>query len=94
MADSWQEWVTNNMLPKMQQANATALEAGPVNPLPFSAGISLTPSFDVIEALPSAAAERLRLLRQRSVDAHAVIPPGEEVRAFSDQVASYPAAAR
>lgn len=50
-------------------------EPGPANPQPFSAGVPLVPSFDVIEVLPPAAAERLRMLRQCSADAHAVIPP-------------------
>jgi hypothetical protein len=34
----------------------------------------MSPRFDVIEALPPAAADKLRALRQRSTDAHALIP--------------------
>ena len=41
-----------------------SFEAGPINPEPFRAGISLRPAFDVIEKLPPAAAQRLRTLRQ------------------------------
>jgi hypothetical protein len=50
---------------------------------PFSAGVQLQPTFDVIEALPPVAADKLRALRQRSVDAHAVIPMFEDVRQAS-----------
>ena len=50
-------------------------EPGPANPEPFSAGgIHTQPAFDLIEVLPERAADRLRALRQRSSDAHAVIP--------------------
>jgi hypothetical protein len=65
------------------QANSAALEAGPVNPQPFSVGMSLQPQVDPLEWLPPAAAERLRMLRQRSADAHAVIPEFETVRQAS-----------
>src|SRR4051812_17456896 len=60
-----------------------AFEPGPANPAPMSIGISLQPQFDVIEFLPTGGAEKLRLLRQRSADAHAVIPEGETVRQAS-----------
>jgi len=42
--------------------------------------MSLTPPFDAIELLPAIAADRLRMLRQRALDAHAVIPPFDDLR--------------
>jgi hypothetical protein len=42
-----------------------------------------SPFYDVIEALPPQAAEKLRLLRLRAADAYAVAVPFEEVRAAS-----------
>ncbi|MET4015889.1 hypothetical protein [Bradyrhizobium sp. S3.2.12] len=60
-----------------------SFEPGPANPQPFSAGIHLQPQLDVIEWLPPAAAERLRLLRQRAADAHRLIPEFETVREAS-----------
>ncbi len=60
------------------------LEPGPINPQPVSfSGAPVRPTFDVIAALPPAAAERLRMLRQRSLDLRAVIPPFEDVREAS-----------
>ena len=53
-------------------------ETGPVNPAPFSAGMPLVPSFDVIEVLPDAAADRLRALRQHVHDLHALTVPFED----------------
>ena len=52
-----------------------AFEAGPANPQPFSVGMRLTPSFDVIEILPVGAADRLRALRQHVADKHALTVP-------------------
>lgn len=52
-------------------------------PAPVSAGIHLQSQLDVIEWLPPAAAERLRLLRQRAADAHRLIPEFETVREAS-----------
>jgi hypothetical protein len=49
-------------------------EPGPANPQPFSAPMSLVPSFDVIEVLPPGAADRLRALRQRFHDLNVLIP--------------------
>ncbi|MET4518122.1 hypothetical protein [Bradyrhizobium sp. I1.7.5] len=60
-----------------------SFEPGPANSQPFSAGIHLQPQLDVIEWLPPAAAERLRLLRQRAADAHRLIPEFETVREAS-----------
>src|SRR3979411_1941433 len=51
----------------------------PANPQPFSAGVHLQPQFDPLDLLPPAAAEKLRLLRQRASDAHALTVP------FADQ---------
>jgi len=89
MADKdWRQSVIERMLPAME-ANAgtgpaTTLPPAPTVTItaqaPFSAGFLSPPSFDAIELLPPAAAEKLRMLRQRSADAHAVIPPFEDVR--------------
>jgi hypothetical protein len=81
--EGWRGWV-HNSLPKME-ATSTAGTAGftpaPANPQPF--GMHLQPQFDVIELLPPAAAERLRALRQRSADAHRLIPEFEAIREAS-----------
>ena len=50
------------------------LEPGPRDPQPFSAPMSLTPSYDVIEVLPPGAADRLRALRQLFHDTNVIIP--------------------
>ncbi len=60
-----------------------AFEAGPINPQPFSAGLHVQPSSDVIDALPEGAAERLRQLRQHARDLHALTVPFDEVREVS-----------
>jgi hypothetical protein len=53
---------------------------------PFTVGAPTVPAFDVIEVLPLAAADRLRKLRDRSRDAHALIPPhGEIQEAIAEQ---------
>jgi hypothetical protein len=49
------------------------------SPLTFDVGPPATPSFDIIEILPPAAADRLRKLRQRAADAHALVPKFEDV---------------
>ena len=46
-------------------------------------GIHTQPAYDVIELLPPAAADKLRALRQRSNDAHAVVPQFEQIREAS-----------
>jgi hypothetical protein len=71
---------------EMMEANtmAAGLEPGPANPQPFSAGMSLVPSFDVIELLPPGAADRLRALRQRFHDTNVIIPKFETIREASD----------
>jgi hypothetical protein len=56
-------------------------EPGPRDPQPFSAGMHLQPWFDVIEALPERAADRLRALRQHFHDLHALTVPFEDRRA-------------
>jgi hypothetical protein len=58
-------------------------EPGPANPQPFAVGMHLQPQYDPIDGLPPLAAERLRMLRQRAADAHALIPPFEDVREAS-----------
>jgi len=47
-------------------------------PEPFSLGMPVQPTFDLIEVLPVSAAGRLRALRQRASDAHALVPGFEE----------------
>jgi hypothetical protein len=60
------------------------LPAAPANPPPFSfAPAPIVPGFDTLSLLPPAAAERLRALRQRAADAHAVTVPFEDVRTAS-----------
>jgi hypothetical protein len=59
---------------------AAGLEPGPSNPQPFSAGLHVQPSFDVIALLPERAADRLRALRQRFHDTNKLIPRFEELR--------------
>jgi hypothetical protein len=65
----------------------TALTPAPLSTITASqplAGLPHTqPSFDPIELLPERAQDLLRKLRQRSVDAHAVIPPFEDIREAS-----------
>jgi hypothetical protein len=62
-----------------------ALTPGPVGgQAPLSFGPAPTgPQFDLIEVLPPAAAEKVRTLRQRSLDLHAVVPPHEQLREAS-----------
>jgi hypothetical protein len=66
---------------------ATTLTPAPTTtalaPMPFSTGPQLAPTFDVIELLPPRAAGRLRALRQRATDAHAVSVSFEDVRTAS-----------
>jgi hypothetical protein len=81
--EGWREWVLKS-LPIQMEANSMAepaaagFEPGPRDPQPFSAPMSLVPSFDVIEVLPPGAADRLRALRQRFDDTNVVIPKFEE----------------
>ncbi|MDE5465223.1 hypothetical protein [Bradyrhizobium sp. CSS354] len=53
-----------------------------VAPTPLSVGFS-SPQFDPLEWLPPAAQEKLRALRLRSADSHAVIPTGFDVQSAS-----------
>lgn len=62
----------------------TNLPAAPANPQPFSLGMPLQPSFDVIDALPAGAADNLRALRDRSSDTHSLIPAFEDIRVASE----------
>jgi hypothetical protein len=81
----WRQHVIDNVLPRMEATTeqATGFTPAPANPQPFSAGVQLQPQFDVIELLPPAAQELLRLLRQRAADAHALIPTGFDVQTAS-----------
>lgn len=76
----WRDHVLNTLLPKME-ASATSLTPGPANEMPVNVGFqALQPGIDVLDLLPPGAAEKLRLLRLRSDDLHAIIPAGEDVR--------------
>lgn len=79
----WREQVIN-----MAQQAVAGFTPAPTTTVtaqaPFSAGFPSPPNFDPLDALPPGAAERLRLLRQRSADLHAIIPPGEDVRIASN----------
>ena len=65
----------------------TALTPAPtitvIAPTPIAAGVHLQPSFDPLELLPPAAQERLRQLRQRSADLHAITVPHADLQAAS-----------
>jgi hypothetical protein len=85
---SWREHVLST-LPTMEATSmpdpaATSLTPAPTTavtaPAPFSADYFAAPSLDLLALLPDAAADKLRLLRQRSSDAHALIPTFEMVR--------------
>jgi hypothetical protein len=62
----------------MAKMRATGFTPAPVSavnePATFSLGPPVQPSFDMAEVLPVGAAGRLRALRQRASDAHALIP--------------------
>ena len=64
---NWRQHVLT-MLPTMEARQAASFQPAPANPQPFSGGLHLQPQFDPIELLPPAAAEKLRMLRQRSAD--------------------------
>jgi hypothetical protein len=72
----------------MMEANtmaepATTLPAAPTSTItdqpPLSLGPAVQPDFDQIELLPEGAQDRLRKLRLRSSDSHAVVPRHEEI---------------
>jgi len=69
----------------MATGPASGLPQAPVGGQPpFSFGPApIAPGFDTLSILPPAAAERLRLLRLRAADAHAVTVPFEDVRTAS-----------
>jgi hypothetical protein len=86
--EGWKNWVLGS-LPKME---ADMTQTAGFTPAPtttvtaqatFSAGMHLQPQFDPLEILPPGAAERLRKLRQRAADAHALIPEFEAIREAS-----------
>ncbi|MEY9131930.1 hypothetical protein ACVMII_000798 [Bradyrhizobium diazoefficiens] len=72
--DGWRRFVA--------EANTTSgFPPAPLTPTPpLSMGFSGPAQLDVLETLPPAAAERLRLLRQRAADAHAVCVPHSELQ--------------
>ena len=43
----------------------------------------VSPGWDPLDVLPPAAADRLRALRQRAKDLHAIVPPYEDIRQAS-----------
>jgi hypothetical protein len=85
----WRDFVLGSLPTPRMEANAEPVSLEPaslaatVAPMSFSAAAELAPHFDPIEIMPPAAQERLRKLRQRSADAHALIPPFEDVREAS-----------
>jgi hypothetical protein len=85
----WRQHVIDNVLPKMEATTeqATGLTPAPlstiVTPTPFSVGFPSPPSFDPLEALPPLAQERLRKLRDRAADAHAVCVPFADIQEAS-----------
>jgi hypothetical protein len=54
-----------------------------VAPTPLAGAFPGPPAFDPLELLPPSAADKLRALRQRRADAHALIPEFETVREAS-----------
>ncbi len=53
----------------------------PPGPPPAISGpMALVPAFDAIELLPDIAADKMRMLRQRALDAHSLIPEFESLR--------------
>ena len=54
-----------------------------VAPSPLPGAPHILPSFDVIEILPERAQDRLRKLRDRSADAHALCVPFADIQAAS-----------
>ncbi|MET4277156.1 MULTISPECIES: hypothetical protein [unclassified Bradyrhizobium] len=78
-AEGWRKFI-------MEASASGSLTPAPlievVAPTPLSVGFS-SPQFDALEWLPPAAQEKLRALRLRSADSHAVIPTGFDVQAAS-----------
>jgi hypothetical protein len=57
---------------------------GPVNGQPpLNLSVHTQPNFDPIDLLPQQAAERLRMLRLRAKETHALVPPYEDIRESS-----------
>jgi hypothetical protein len=52
-------------------------------PTPLPGVVYTVPSVDLLDGLPPPAAERLQLLRQRSIDSHAVVPQFEQIHEAS-----------
>ena len=66
-------------------AGEPAFTPAPANPQPLNfGGVNVHPSLDPIELLPAGVPQdRLRRLRQRSIDAHAIVPEFETIREAS-----------
>jgi hypothetical protein len=75
--EGWRKFV-------MEATAGGGLPPAPLTPTPLSVGFLGPPSFDPLDALPPLAAGKLRLLRQRAADAHAVIPEHEQIREASE----------
>ena len=69
------------MMEQQHASTRNSFQPAPANlqPLSFD-GFHAAPPFDVIELLPPAAADKLRALRQRSADAHAVCVSHSELQ--------------
>jgi len=82
----WRDFVLNS-LPTMEATGTEGFAPAPTTTItaqaPFSLGAALRPDFDPIELLPPSAADKLRALRQRASDAHAVVPEFETIREAS-----------
>jgi hypothetical protein len=61
-------------------AEPTGFQPAPANAPPMNFDFHSAPSFDVLEIVPPLAGERLRVLRQRRSDLHALCVPFEQIR--------------
>lgn len=82
--DGWRQWMRN-----MAEATAAATGLTPAptvtitDPMPFSAGFSSQPQFDVIEHVPEDRKDLFRSLRQRRADAYALMVPFADIQEAS-----------
>jgi hypothetical protein len=71
----------------MEAATTAGFQPGPISevaaPTPLPGAPHISPQFDVIELLPERAQDRLRKLRDRSADAHAVCVPFADIQEAS-----------
>jgi hypothetical protein len=85
--EGWRRHVVEQMLPRLD-ANAgpaaTGLTPGPITeaaaPTPLAGAFHTQPSFDPIELLPPAAADKLRMLRDRCSEKRAAMIPHSELQ--------------